>query len=73
MYVTDIYHQVTLLPYQVGDFAWLSSADYECIIVCIDLVLPMGWVVSPKFFCVFSETLADVVNTTINTPLPVAR
>ena len=33
----------------------------------------MGWVVSPKFFCVFSETLADLVNTTINTPLPVDR
>ena len=31
-------------------------------IICIYLVLPMGWVYSPKCFCRFLETLTDVAN-----------
>ena len=32
------------------------------ILICIDLVLPMGWVNSPDLFCSTSETVADIAN-----------
>ena len=43
-------------------YAVLLALENHCIITFIDLVLTMGWVDSPKFFCAFSETLADVTN-----------
>ena len=39
--------------------------------MCIDLVLPMGWVDSPNFFCAFSETLTDVANALVDSEFPV--
>ena len=30
--------------------------------LCVDLVLPMGWVNSPPFLCAASETAADLAN-----------
>ena len=53
---TDAYHRGMLRPYQVGYFAYAipSAADDDCVIICIDLVLSMGWVVSPNFFCALS-------------------
>ena len=39
--------------------------------ICIDLVLLMGWVDSPKFFCAFSETLTDGTNALVDMDLPV--
>ena len=44
--VTDTYHCGTVKPAQVGAFAYvipLAPGD-EGIFICIDLVLPMGWV-----------------------------
>ena len=32
------------------------------ILLCIDLVLPMGWVNSPDMFCAASETVVDMAN-----------
>ena len=63
--VTDAYHCGTLNPSQVGAFTYVVPLvpDYNVILICIDLVLPMGWVDLPKFFCGFSETLTDVANT----------
>ena len=57
----------------MGAFAYIisSAPGDEGTIICIDLVLPMGWVDSPKFFCAFLETLADVANTLVDTDLPV--
>ena len=71
MDVTDAYHHGTLRPYQVGVFTCviLLAADDDCIIVSIDLVLPMVWVDSPKFFRAFSETLTEVANALIHTSL----
>ena len=71
--MTDAYYRGTLWSYHVVDFSYFSpSAPYnDVIIICIDLVLPMGWVESPKFFCVFSETLTDLANTLIDMDLPV--
>ena len=59
--VTDSYHRGTVKPMQVGAFAYVvpSAPDDEGIFICIDLVLPMGWVDYPKFFCAFLEMLAS--------------
>ena len=57
----------------MGVFAYLilSAPGDEGTIICIKLVLIMGWVNSPKFFCAFLETLMDVANTLVETDLPV--
>ena len=71
--LTDAYHHGTVNPAQVGYFSYvipLAPGD-EGIFICIDLVLPMGWVDSPKFFCAFLETLIDVANDLVNSELPV--
>ena len=71
--VTDTYHRGMVKPAQVDAFAYVipSEQGEKGKMICIDLVLPMGWVDSPKFFCAFSETLTDVVNALVNTDLPV--
>ena len=71
--VTDAYHRGTLEPSQVGAFAYVvpSVPEDDAILICIDLVLPMGWVDSPKFFCAFSETFTDVANALVDADLPV--
>ena len=53
--VTDAYQYGTVKPEQVGAFAFVipSALGYEGKIICINLVLPMGWVESPKIFCMF--------------------
>ena len=71
--ITNAYHRSTVIPFQVGTFTYvvpLAPEDKVCII-CINLVLPMGWVDSPKFFCVFSETLTAMANDLVDTDLPV--
>ena len=71
--VTDVYHHSTLQPSHVGDFAYVTplTADGDCIIICINLVLPMGWMGSSKFFCALSGTLTNVANALVHTSLPV--
>ena len=73
MDITDAYHRGTLRTSQVGSFVYAvpSSATDDCVIICIDLVIPMGWVESPKYFCTFSETLTDVANLLVHKSLPV--
>ena len=53
--VKDAYHCGTLRMSQVGAFAYAVplAPDDDGIIICVYLVLPMGWVDSPKFFCAF--------------------
>ena len=57
----------------MGAFAYIipSAPGEEGIFICIDLVLPMGWVDSPKFLCAFSETMTDVENAQVKSELPV--
>ena len=72
MDVIDAYHCSTLRPSQVGVFACvipLSAYGY-CIIIYINLVLPMRWLESPKYFGAFSETLMDVANALAHMLLP---
>ena len=69
----DAYHCGTLWPSDVGAFMYVVPSDPEdnYIILFINLVLPMGCVGSPNFFCAFSETLTDVVNALLDTDMPV--
>ena len=71
--VTGAYHCGTLWLAQVGAFAYvvLSASEDNCVIIFINLVLPMGCVDSPNYFCAFSETLTDVANALVHTSLPV--
>ena len=75
MDMKDAYHHGMLRPSQVRDFAYIISSisDNDCIIICINLVLPMVWVGSPNYFCAFSETLTDVSNALVNKSLPVPK
>ena len=69
--VTDAYHRGTVSPLQVGALVYvvpLAPGD-EGFIICIDLVLMIGQVDSPNFFCVFLETLIDVTNSLVDTDL----
>ena len=71
--VTDAYQRGTLKPAQVGAFVYvipLAPGD-EGHIICINLVLMMRWVDSPKFFCGVSETLTDMANALVDKDLPV--
>ena len=56
----------------MGAFAYAVPLvpDYDVIIICIDLVFPIGWVDSTQFLCAFSETLTDVANALFYTELP---
>ena len=71
--VTDAYHCGTVKPLQMGAFSYVipSAPGDKVRIICIDLVLLMWWVESPKFFYVFLETLIDVANDLVETDLPV--
>ena len=71
--MTDAYHRGNLQLSQVGTFTYiLPLVPYDDLIpICINLVLQMGWVGSPKFFCAFSETLTDVTNDLVDADLPV--
>ena len=44
--------------------------DDYFIIICINLVLLMVWVDSPKFFCALLETLTYVANNMVGADLP---
>ena len=63
---------------------WLSVADIPALavamppgpdgerLVAFPLVLPMGWVQSPPYFCSVTETIADMANDTLTCGSPVA-
>ena len=57
--VTYNYHQGNLCPSQVGALAYVIAlvAEDNYVIICIEIVLPMVWVDSPKLFCAFTEML----------------
>ena len=71
--LTDVYQRGTLKPSQVGAFAYVvpSVPEDDAILICIDLVLPIRWVDSPKFSCAFSKTLTDMANALVDADLPV--
>ena len=66
--VMNAYHCGTKHKSHVGAFAnFLLLVPYNDVIIrCIDLVLPMGWVDSPKCFCTFLETLFEMANALVD-------
>ena len=48
-----------------------SAPDDDCIIICINLVMMMGWVDEYKFFCALSETLTDTADALLDTDLTI--
>ena len=71
--VMDAYCHSKLWLYQVGAFSYIvpSSPNDDGIIICIDLILLIGWVDSPKLLCALSEMLTDIANALVDTDLPV--
>ena len=53
------------------DYVFSEEAKDDCVITCIEIVLPMVWVESPKHFYAISETLTDMVNALLHKSLPV--
>jgi hypothetical protein len=47
------------------------SLPGEELMVAFPLVLPMGWVSSPPYFCALTETAADLANTLLRNPFHV--
>ena len=62
--ISDAFHRCVLRPADVGAFSYVVPPlpSDTAIYLCVDLVLPMGWVISPPFFCAASETAAYIAN-----------
>ena len=60
-YISDAFHRCNLRPTDIGNFTYAVPPlpANPTVIICIDLVLLMGWVNSPEFFCSASETVSD--------------
>ena len=69
----NAYHRITLRTSQVGAFEYFIPLEPEGdgVSIFVDMVLPMVWVYSPKFFCAFSEMMTYLMNAPIDTLLPV--
>ena len=70
--MADAYMRV---PLQIGSVAMLGALlpkhRNEPPMVAFPLVLPMGWVESPPYFCTVSETITDLTNQALQErPLP---
>ena len=62
--ISDAFHRCPLQASHIGAFNCVVPplpSDTK-ILLCIDLVLPMGWVNSPDMFRAASETVADMEN-----------
>ena len=62
--ITNASHRCPLRAAHIGAFTCVVPPlpSDTTILLCIDLVLPMGWVNSPDMFCSASETVADMAN-----------
>ena len=62
--ISDAFHRCLLRLGDIGAFTYVVPqlpTDISTLL-CIDLVLPMGWVTSLDMFCAASETVDDVAN-----------
>ena len=62
--ISDTFHRCFLHPAKICAFSYIFSllpCDTSTYLY-VDLVLPMGWVTSPPFFCTASDTAADLAN-----------
>ena len=62
--ISDAFHCCVLCPDDVGAFSYVGPPlpSDTAIYLCVDLVLPMGWVSSPPFFYAASKTAVDLAN-----------
>ena len=64
--LADGYYRVHLSPEAALELAVvLPGPTVDTNLVGIPLSLPMGWALSPPYFCAFTETAADLANTAI--------
>ena len=68
--ISDGFHRCLLRPEFVGSFTYVVPPipEYSEIYLCVDLVLPMGWVNSTPFFCAAYETAADLAKAYLAKP-----
>ena len=63
--IYDAFHRCLLRPADIGAFTYVvpppPPTDISTLL-CIDLVLPMGWVNYPDMFCAALETVAGIDN-----------
>ena len=62
--ISYTFHRCPIRAEHIGAFTYVVPPlpSDTTIILCINLVLPMGWVNSPDMFCAASETVADIAN-----------
>jgi hypothetical protein len=63
--LADGYYRVPLSPRAALQLAVVLPADNNSHpLIALPLTLPMGWAQSPPFFCAYTETIADMANST---------
>jgi len=69
--LSDGYYRVPLSPEAALELAViLPPLENHPPLVGIPLMLPMGWKLSPPYFCAFTETAADIANAALHTQTP---
>ena len=74
--LADGYYRIPLSPHAAQHLAVVLPPDSDGQVrqnlIGIPLSLPMGWSQSPPYFCAFTETCADIANSSIavGKPLP---
>jgi hypothetical protein len=65
--VPDGFYCIHVAPHHIPAF---PPAPDGTPLVVFPLVLPMGWVESPPYFCMATETIADIANHNIKQNIP---
>jgi hypothetical protein len=69
--LADGYYRIPLSPEAALELAVVLPSDgTPAPLVGIPLSLPMGWGLSPPYFCAFTETGADIANWHLTAPQP---
>jgi hypothetical protein len=66
--LSDGYYRVPLSPEAALELAVVIPGDTpKSNLIAIPLSLPMGWALSPPYFCAYTETSADIANHALQT------
>jgi hypothetical protein len=71
--LADGYYRIPLSPEAALELTVLLPSDDNSPPPLIGVplsLLPMGWRLSPPYFCAFTETVADIANVTLTNALP---
>jgi hypothetical protein len=67
--LSDGYYRVRLSPEAALEMAVIIPGDTPTTnLIAIPLSLPMGWALSPPYFCAYTETAADLSNAALALP-----